>query len=234
MLPIRADMESAPTSVWALPDAFVIQDETGDKRKRKIRICCTQVYCRKRVIIMKLLFMIGNAAVGKMTVGQELMKLTGLRLFHNHMTIEPVIEIFGQYNGKAINRLRQVVFEEFAKSDCYGMIFTYMWDFDQKADWDYVEYVKSIFEPYNTEFYYVELVAPRDIRLERNITENRLQNKASKRDIEVSNQRLINDDTKYRLESFDGEIPFDNYIKIDNSQLPPDVVAKMIQEKFNL
>ena len=85
---------------------------------------------------MKLLFMIGNAAVGKMTVGQELMKLTGLRLFHNHMTIEPVIEIFGQYNGKAINRLRQVVFEEFAKSDCYGMIFTYMWAFDQKADWD--------------------------------------------------------------------------------------------------
>ena len=178
--------------------------------------------------------MIGNAAVGKMTVGQELMKLTGLRLFHNHMTIEPVIEIFGQHNGKAINRLRQVVFEEFAKSDCYGMIFTYMWAFDQQADWDYIEYVKSIFEPYNTEFYYVELVAPSEIRLERNVTENRLQNKASKRDIEVSNQRLINDDTKYRLESFDGEIPFDNYIKIDNSQLPPDVVAKMIQEKFNL
>ena len=178
--------------------------------------------------------MIGNAAVGKMTVGQELMKLTGLRLFHNHMTIEPVIEIFGQYNGKVINRLRQVVFEEFAKSDCYGMIFTYMWAFDQQSDWDYIEHVKSIFSPYNTEFFYVELVAPREIRLERNITENRLQNKASKRDIEVSNQRLVNDDTKYRLESFDGEIPFDNYIKIDNSQLPPDVVAKMIQEKFNL
>ena len=50
----------------------------------------------------------------------------------------------------------------------------------------------------------------------------------------MSNQRLINADTKYRLESFDGEIPFDNYIKIDNSKLPPDVVAKMIQEKFNL
>ena len=183
---------------------------------------------------MKLLFMIGNAAVGKMTVGQELMKLTGLRLFHNHMTIEPVIEIFGQYNGKVINRLRQVVFEEFAKSDCYGMIFTYMWAFDQQADWDYIESVKSIFEPYNTEFYYVELVAPREIRLERNATENRLQKKVSKRNVEISNQRLINDDTKYRLESFDGEIPFDNYIKIDNSKLPPDVVAKMIQEKFNL
>ena len=183
---------------------------------------------------MKLLFMIGNAAVGKMTVGQELMKLTGMRLFHNHMTIEPVIEIFGQYNGKVIKKLRRVIFEEFAKSDCYGMIFTYMWAFDQRADWDYIEYVKSIFEPYNTEFYCVELVASREIRLERNATENRLQHKASKRDIEASNQRLVTDDAKYRLVSFDGEIPFDNYIKIDNSDLPPDVVAKMIQAKFNL
>ena len=78
------------------------------------------------------------------------------------------------------------------------------------------------------------VVAPREIRLERNVTENRLKNKAPKRNVEVSNQRLINDDTKYRLESFEGEIPFDNYIKIDNSKLPPDVVAKMIQEKFHL
>lgn len=48
---------------------------------------------------MKLLFLIGDAAVGKMTVGQELMKITDLRLFHNHMTIEPVLEIFGIKNG---------------------------------------------------------------------------------------------------------------------------------------
>lgn len=183
---------------------------------------------------MKLLFMIGNAAVGKMTVGQELMKITGLRLFHNHMTIEPVLEIFGQYNGKAIDRLRSVVFEEFAKTDHYGMIFTYMWAFDQQEDWDYVEQVKNIFKPYGTEFYYVELVAPREVRLERNKTENRLLNKASKRDVELSNQRLLSDDARYRLESMDGEIPFENYMKIDNSNLEPAVVAQMIKERFGL
>lgn len=183
---------------------------------------------------MKLVFLIGNAAVGKMTVGQELMKLTGLKLFHNHMTIEPVIDIFGQFDGKVIQRLRHVIFEEYAKSDRYGMIFTYMWAFDQQSDWDYIEYVKSIFKPYDTEFYYVELVASQEIRLKRNATENRLRNKASKRNIEVSNQRLIRDDSKYRLESFDGEIPFDNYVKIDNSNLSPDEVARMIKERFNL
>lgn len=183
---------------------------------------------------MKLLFMIGNSAVGKMTVGQELMKITGMRLFHNHMTIEPVLEIFGQFNSAAINRLRQVVFEEFAKSDNYGMIFTYMWAFDQQSDWDYVEHVKSIFEPYGTEFYYVELVASREVRLERNMTENRLLHKASKRNVDISNQRLIIDDASYRLESMDGEIPFENYMKIDNSNLSPEIVAQMIKEDFVL
>ncbi|MCH5352095.1 MAG: shikimate kinase, partial [Acutalibacter sp.] len=135
---------------------------------------------------------------------------------------------------EAINRLRQVVFEEFAKSDCYGMIFTYMWAFDQQADWDYVEHVKSIFAPYGTEFYYVELVASQEKRLERNITENRLRNKASKRDLELSKQRILDADKKYRLESRDGEIPFENYMKIDNTDLAPEVVAQMIKERFAL
>ena len=183
---------------------------------------------------MKLLFMIGNAAVGKMTVGQELAKITGLRLFHNHVTIEPVIEVFGRFNSKVTQRLRQVIFEEFAKSDNYGMIFTFMWAFDSQEDWDYVEWVKSIFEPYGTEFYYVELVASREVRMRRNVTENRLKNKASKREIEESNARLVRDDEKYRLESYEGEIPFENYMKIDNSELAPEVVARMIRERFSL
>lgn len=183
---------------------------------------------------MKLVFLIGNAAVGKMTVGQELMKLTGLRLFHNHMTIEPVLEIFGTFNSDAIRRFREVIFEEFAKTDSYGMIFTYMWAFDQQSDWDYVEHVKSIFAPYGTEFYYVELVASQEVRLKRNGTENRLRNKASKRNVELSDRRLLNDDARYRLESREGEIPFPNYIKIDNSELSPETVAKQIQERFAL
>jgi len=43
---------------------------------------------------MKLVIIFGAGAVGKMTVGQELMKITELRLYHGHMDIEPVLEIF--------------------------------------------------------------------------------------------------------------------------------------------
>ena len=107
-----------------------------------------------------------------------------------------------------------------------------MWAFDSDDDWQYIEHVKSIFEPYNSEFYYAELVANKEERLRRNATENRLAHKASKRDIKVSNERLVSADKKYRLESYDGEIPFDNYIKIDNSALEPEDVALMIKKRF--
>lgn len=183
---------------------------------------------------MKLVFLIGNGAVGKMTVGQELMKITDLRLFHNHMTIEPVIEVFGYYNGTVVSQMREIIFKEFAKSDNYGMIFTYMWAFDQKSDWDSVERVTNIFKEQGAEVYYVELVAPQEVRLKRNETENRLKNKASKRNLESSRNNIIMHDEKYRLESYDGEVPFENYIKIDNTNLEPAEVAQMIKERFSL
>ncbi len=181
---------------------------------------------------MKLVFIIGNAAVGKMTVGQELAKITDLRLFHNHMTIELILDIFGYYNAKAIAQIREIIFEEFAGSGQYGLIFTYMWAFDQQSDWDYVEHVCDIFRRHNAQIYYVELVAPQAIRLQRNVTENRLLKKASKKDIEVSNERLINDDKRYRCVSHEGEILYDNYIKIDNSCLSAETVSLMIKERF--
>ena len=183
---------------------------------------------------MKLVFLIGDAAVGKMTVGQELMKQTGLRLFHNHMMIEPVIEIFGSYNGHVTQQLREVIFREFAKSDNKGMIFTYLWAFDMPSDWDYVARVADIFKEQGAEIYYVELIAPQEIRLQRNETENRLRHKASKRDLESSRARLLRDDENYRCVSLPGEIPFENYMRIDNSNLGPDVVAAMIQQHFSL
>lgn len=183
---------------------------------------------------MKLVFILGDAAVGKMTVGQELMKITDLRLFHNHMTIEPVIEIMGRFDGKLRDDMRELIFRHYAASDNYGLIFTYMMAFDMQSEWDYLEHVKGIFAPYGTEFYYVELIAPQSVRLQRNKTENRLQHKPSKRDIEASNQRLLRDDANYRCVSYEGEVPFENYLRIENADLPAATVAQMIKERFDL
>ena len=183
---------------------------------------------------MKLVIIAGSGAVGKMTVGQELMRQTGLRLFHNHMMIEPVLEIFGRFDGRIIDELRQIIFREFAKSDLPGMIFTYMWAFDQQSDWDYILHVADIFQQQGAEVYWVELVADKAVRLQRNRTENRLAHKASKRNLAFSEGNILHEDEHYRLVSNEGEIPFENYVKIDNTNLSPEEVVKIIRERFGL
>ena len=182
---------------------------------------------------MKFLLLFGDGAVGKMTVGQELTKITEFKLFHNHMSIEPVLEIFGTYQVNVVRDFRKSVFENFAKTDNFGLIFTYIWAFDAQSDWDYIKEVTDIFEKQGAEIFYVELVADQKTRLERNKTENRLNHKPSKRNIDFSNSLIINDNNNHRMVSHDGELNFKNYIKIDNTNLSASEVAKIIKEKFN-
>ncbi|MBE5758552.1 MAG: shikimate kinase [Clostridiales bacterium] len=183
---------------------------------------------------MKLVFIIGNSAVGKMTVGQELEKITGLRLFHNHMIIEPILQIFHDFRIDLINEIRELIFRRFAETDNEGMIFTMMWAFDEPEDREYVEMVKKIFEDQGGEVYFVELTAPQDVRLLRNETENRLKNKASKRNLEFSRNLLIKGDAEHRFESLPGEIPYENYIRMNNKDLSAEDAAKWIKEYFVL
>ena len=183
---------------------------------------------------MKFVFILGAQAVGKMTVGQELMKITELRMLTNHVMWELVYEHFSGDFGDASDRLKDVIFEEYSKSDNYGLIYTFCMSFDHQEDWDYLNHITSIFKEANAEIYYIELFAAQEIRIQRNKTENRLFHKKTKKNIEKSEEKLINADNKARFISNDGEVTFENFIKIDNSNLPPEIVAKMIKDKFSL
>jgi shikimate kinase len=186
---------------------------------------------------MKFIIIFGPQAVGKMTVGHELEKLTELKLFHNHMTIELVSPFFnyGTEAGKRLVSLfRQEIFEEVSKSNLDGLIFTYVWAFDLQSDWDYVDKICDIFESKGGVVFFVELEADLEERLERNKSPHRLNHKPTKRNIERSEQDLRSTMEKYRLNSYDGEIKKENYIKINNTEMSPEEVAKMIKEKFQL
>ncbi|PFA24820.1 MULTISPECIES: AAA family ATPase [Bacillus cereus group] len=186
---------------------------------------------------MKFVLIFGPQAVGKMTVGQELAKITDLKLFHNHMTIDLVNNFFdyGTKEGKRLVSLfRQEIFEEVSKSDLYGMIFTYVWAFNMKDDWDYVNQVSQLFESRGGTVYFVELEADLEERLERNKSSNRLEHKPSKRDIEWSEGNLKKSMEKYRLNSLEGEIKYSNYTKINNTNLSAEEVAKIIKKKLQL
>ena len=181
---------------------------------------------------MRLLILFGAQAVGKMTVGQALTRITPLKLFHNHMTIEPVMELFDNFNASAILRLREVIFEEFAKSDRYGLIFTIQWALNVQDDWDYIAHVAEIFEKAGGQVDYCELIAPLEVRLQRNVTENRLREKPTKRDRERSEWLIMNAEQKYRNVSEPGEMPFERYLRLENTALSPEDAASIIADHF--
>ena len=182
---------------------------------------------------------IGPHAVGKMTVGQELAKITGLRLFHNHMSIELARKLFApdeKEEFQELNRaIRAKVFELFATRELPGLIFTYMLPFDMKEERDYLLELLRLFESNGAKCCVVELCADFDVRLIRNKSENRLLHKESKRDLAWSEAEMRNTSSQYRLNSYDGEkLPFERFLKLDNTNLPANEAAKIIKEYFDI
>ncbi len=183
---------------------------------------------------MKFVIVFGPSAVGKMSVGKALAEKTGLKLFHNHMSIEAVRPVF-DFGTPEFNRLvemiRMEMFEAVAKSDLEGLIFTMVWALDQKEDLAYVEKAVKIFEAQNAEIFYIELAASLAIRLIRNKHEIRLLEKPSKRNIEIAESILYHEE-KYQLNTVEGDFDKPNHLKINNENLEPEAVAEMVVEHF--
>lgn len=185
---------------------------------------------------MKLVIIFGPPAVGKMTVGRELARLTGLRLFHNHMTIELALNFF-EYGHPSFHRLvsdfRRRVFEEVAASDLAGLVFTYVWALELEAERTYVDSVTAIFRARGADVYYVELYADLTERVRRNEAESRLAEKPSKRDTEASRAHLLEVSREHKLNT-DGDFFYThNYLRLDNTTLTPEEAARRIMEAFN-
>jgi hypothetical protein len=171
-----------------------------------------------------------------MTVGLELSRITGIPLFHNHLSIEAVLPVF-EYGSPPFNRLvaqfRDSMFLEGARSNLPGLIYTMVWAFDHPGDIRFVEKQKNLFEAEGGRAVFVELTADLETRLARNNTEPRISSKPSKRDMEASRQRLLETDQAYQLDS-KGEFPFPDYLRIDNTNLAPPDAAKQIATHFQL
>jgi len=184
-----------------------------------------------------LVLIVGPPAVGKMTVGYELAARTGLRLFHNHHTIDLVLRFFAFGTPpfrRLVGEFRRRILEEVAASDLPGLIFTYVWAFDDPSDAAAVEGYADIFRRRGGRVVFAELEASLSERLRRDETEFRLAEKPFKRDLEASRRRLLEDDARYQLNSrgaFDGRA---DYFRLDTTDLTAAEAAARIIARFDL
>src|SRR5690349_21515688 len=103
-----------------------------------------------------------------MTVGHALAERTGLRLFHNHHTIDLVLRFF-PFGTPPFHRLvgefRRRIFEEVAASELPGLVFTYVWAFNDPRDDATVEEYATIFRSRGADVFFVELETSQEERL---------------------------------------------------------------------
>jgi hypothetical protein len=77
---------------------------------------------------MRLIFLWGLPASGKLTVAKEVAAMTGWKVFHNHLTVDLLLSVFPFGSQEFIELREQIwlaVFEAAAKNATSGLIFTF-------------------------------------------------------------------------------------------------------------
>lgn len=183
-----------------------------------------------------LIIIIGPQAVGKMTVGQELGRVTGYKFMSNHQTIDTLLPIF-DFDSPSFKRLlmdfRLSIFEEVAASDIPGFIFSCTAAFDSVLDRGQNECYAAPFLRRGGRVLFVELEASFGTRLQRNRTEHRLHHKPSKRDVNFS-EKLLHEEENY-LSHLNADFPYSYpHLKIVNETLSPQEVVAKVCAHFDL
>ncbi len=181
---------------------------------------------------MHLVMLFGPPAVGKMTVGREIARRTGYKLFHNHMSIEPILDIF-EWGTPSFNRLtmliRRRVIEEAVAADLPGLIFTFVWNVDDPSEHDSVAHLVEPAITAGVRLDFVEIRADLATRLAREGTPDRLEHKRSKRDVDFARSLLMKSEAGHRMTTSPGESigPWPHHV-FDNSGDDPTVTAAAI------
>jgi hypothetical protein len=175
---------------------------------------------------MDLLFLYGPAAAGKLTVARELAKLTGLRLFHNHLTVDALTAVF-DFGTEPFILLREqiwlAIFREAAKQNV-SLIFTFAPE--RTVGKSFIQNTIDAVEAAGGRVLFVDVACPIE-ELERRVESASRAEFGKLRSLELF--RELNE-----AGAFDYPKLPDSGLSIDTSQVSPREAAIRICEFFSL
>lgn len=176
---------------------------------------------------MKLVFIYGPPAVGKLTVAENLSRITGYPIFHNHHTVDLALSLFPfDSDGftKLSSELRFKTFEMAMQYGLEGLIFTYWYNYPED-NW-FIDQVRAIIKSGGGTIHFVQLQCSREELESRVVSSSRFQFKK----LQTAH------DLKKALSQCDSitPIPDSSSFSINNTQLDPARAAELIVSHFNL
>ncbi|HEY0173721.1 MAG TPA: AAA family ATPase [Pyrinomonadaceae bacterium] len=175
---------------------------------------------------MNLVFIYGPPGAGKLTVAREVTRLTGYRLFDNHVSIDCAQTVFDfgtKPFWKIVGAIRELVFEE-AAADGVSLVFTFVYAHPQDAPG--VERMCGHFESRGGRALLVRLACARE-ELERRLPQPSRAEAGKLASLEVLGELLE------RHELF-SPVPGRESLEIDNTSLAPEDVARLIVGHYHL
>ncbi len=176
---------------------------------------------------MRLVFIYGPPAVGKLTVAEALAARTGYKVFHNHLTVDlahAFFEFGSEPFGRYVTHLGVAAFETAAREGVPGVIFTFVSALG--SDDEFVQNVQRIVEAHDGKVHFVQLTCDRALLEKRVLAESRQKFRKIK---DIALLRDILD----RHELFQ-PIPFVDNLSIDTTVVSPDGAAQHIAAHYSL
>ena len=173
---------------------------------------------------MDLIFIYGQPAVGKLTIAKELEKRTGYTLFHNHLSVD-LVKTFFEWGTPEYTELNRKImlsaFDAAAKSgQVSNLIFTYC--YRPKKNPIFIKKIIRIIEKNRgkVHFFYINCDHSELLR--------RVKSPERKKYKKINTIKVLKRDMHHW-----GEISFVENIKIDNTNLSPKKVVRLILDKLN-
>ncbi len=175
---------------------------------------------------MKLIFIYGAPAVGKLTVSNEIARRTDFKVFHNHLSIdciEPVFEFGTKPFWKLVHWIRVETIKEAARA---GQNLIYTFCYAKGEDDAHVRKITKAVEANGGEVCFVLLVCE-TCELEKRVLEESRLKFGKANNLKILHEIL----GKYDLFS---PVPERETLRIDNTNISAEATARKIIEHHKL
>jgi shikimate kinase len=172
---------------------------------------------------MKLVFIYGPPASGKLTVANELSKMTGFKLFDNHKVIDLFSELADIKKDSfwdSTNEIKLSILEECIKQEIKGIIFTMVYTKNSQNHL-FPKKIKFLVEKNKGKVYFIKLDCSQEEIMKRVTDKSRINFKKfhSRKELEKFTKRY----------NVHGILNFENQLIINNTKKPAKDVANEIR-----
>ena len=169
---------------------------------------------------MILLFLHGPPATGKLTVALELEKLTGYRVFHNHLAVDLVSSVFPFGTEPFIQLREEIWLATFRLSAQAGTSLIFTFAPEKTVSQDFIEKTSATIKDNGGNIVFVELVCSEEIQLRR--LDEPSRSRFSKLNSEKYSELRSGGAFNYR--------PIRSSLTLDTSSTPPMQTAQLIAD----